>query len=221
MWKLLVEITEDAFTDALDLPGGQVAEIAYTPEGWTHEPLRMIVRRTLLHGGRDLRQPARPAAQDDPSRPARAADRRPHRVGLRLQLHPLRQPRRVGGLGRAFPSPPRPDRGTPQRRQARPGAAADALGRSQRQPHLDGRLPARPEPHRDGPRPVPGRRRVGQGTRRRPAAPHRQDPAPPAVLCPARVTSSARQTILRSPAGYRHAHLLSATYHAALALPAP
>ena len=38
---------------------------------------------------------------------------------------------------------------------------------------------------------------------------------------PARVTTSARQTILHLPAGYRHADTLSATYHAALSLPAP
>jgi hypothetical protein len=33
--------------------------------------------------------------------------------------------------------------------------------------------------------------------------------------------TSGRQTILRLPAGYRHADLLDATYHAALGLPAP
>jgi hypothetical protein len=38
---------------------------------------------------------------------------------------------------------------------------------------------------------------------------------------PARITHSARQTTLRLPAGWRHTDLLAATYHAALALPAP
>ena len=38
---------------------------------------------------------------------------------------------------------------------------------------------------------------------------------------PARIITSARQTIFRLPAGYRHADTLSHTYHAALALPAP
>ncbi len=46
MWKLVAQIGEDAWTDALDLAGAQVAEIAYTPTGWKHESLRMIVRRT-------------------------------------------------------------------------------------------------------------------------------------------------------------------------------
>jgi hypothetical protein len=47
MWKLTAQIPDDAWTDAIDLPGAQVAEIAYTPAGWEHEPLRMIVRRSF------------------------------------------------------------------------------------------------------------------------------------------------------------------------------
>jgi hypothetical protein len=31
MWKLVAQIGEDAWTDARDLPGAQVGEIAYTP----------------------------------------------------------------------------------------------------------------------------------------------------------------------------------------------
>jgi hypothetical protein len=45
MWKTLAEIPEDAWTDALDMPGAQVAETTYTPAGWHDEPLRLIVRR--------------------------------------------------------------------------------------------------------------------------------------------------------------------------------
>jgi hypothetical protein len=45
MWKKLTEIPDDAWTDALDMPGAQVAETTYTPAGWRHEPLRLIVRR--------------------------------------------------------------------------------------------------------------------------------------------------------------------------------
>jgi hypothetical protein len=46
MWKALAEIPEDAWRDALDMPGAQVAETSYTPEGWKAEPLRLIIRRT-------------------------------------------------------------------------------------------------------------------------------------------------------------------------------
>jgi Transposase DDE domain group 1 len=45
MWKTLARIPESAWTDALDMPGAQVAETTYRPGGWQHEPLRLIVRR--------------------------------------------------------------------------------------------------------------------------------------------------------------------------------
>jgi len=45
MWKALADIGEDAFKDALDMEGAQVAETTYRPAGWKHEPLRLIVRR--------------------------------------------------------------------------------------------------------------------------------------------------------------------------------
>jgi hypothetical protein len=45
MWKALAEIGEDAWQDALDMEGAQVAETTYRPDGWKHEPLRLIVRR--------------------------------------------------------------------------------------------------------------------------------------------------------------------------------
>jgi len=45
MWKTLAGIPDHAWTDALDMAGAQVAETTYTPGGWAHEPLRLIVRR--------------------------------------------------------------------------------------------------------------------------------------------------------------------------------
>jgi hypothetical protein len=45
MWKALATIPEHAFKDAIDMRGAQVAETTYTPDGWKHEPLRLIVRR--------------------------------------------------------------------------------------------------------------------------------------------------------------------------------
>lgn len=44
MWKALAQIGEDAWQDALDMPGAQVAETSYRP-AWKHEPLRLIIRR--------------------------------------------------------------------------------------------------------------------------------------------------------------------------------
>jgi DDE family transposase len=45
MWAKLAEIAEDAWVDATRMRGAQIAELAFTPEGWRHEPLRLIVRR--------------------------------------------------------------------------------------------------------------------------------------------------------------------------------
>lgn len=45
MWTALERIPERAWTDALEMAGAQVAETTYTPGGWQHEPLRLIVRR--------------------------------------------------------------------------------------------------------------------------------------------------------------------------------
>jgi Transposase DDE domain group 1 len=45
MWTALERIPEQAWGDALQMPGAQVAEITYRPGGWRHEPLRLIVRR--------------------------------------------------------------------------------------------------------------------------------------------------------------------------------
>jgi len=45
MWSKLAEIGEDAWEDAIEMRGAQVAELPFTPDGWKHEPLRLIVRR--------------------------------------------------------------------------------------------------------------------------------------------------------------------------------
>jgi len=63
MWAALEQIPADAWTDALGMAGAQVAETSYTPGGWQHEPLRLIVRRVAfraeqiaaLHGSRRLK----------------------------------------------------------------------------------------------------------------------------------------------------------------------
>jgi len=45
MWAKLAEIAEDAWQDATGMRGAQIAELPFTPEGWKHERLRLIVRR--------------------------------------------------------------------------------------------------------------------------------------------------------------------------------
>lgn len=45
MWAALARLEENAWTDALQMDGAQVAETTYRPGGWKHEPLRLIIRR--------------------------------------------------------------------------------------------------------------------------------------------------------------------------------
>jgi len=52
IWKALAQIPEDAWTDAIEMPGAQVAESTYMPAGWRHEPLRLIVRRVAFSAER-------------------------------------------------------------------------------------------------------------------------------------------------------------------------
>lgn len=46
MWQALTLIDDNDWSDAIEMTGAQVAELSHTPTGWTHEPLRLIVRRT-------------------------------------------------------------------------------------------------------------------------------------------------------------------------------
>jgi hypothetical protein len=45
MWSKLAEIPADAWEEATCMKGAEVAELPLCPEGWKHEPLRLIVRR--------------------------------------------------------------------------------------------------------------------------------------------------------------------------------
>jgi Transposase DDE domain group 1 len=139
MWKALERVPDDAWRDAREMDGAQIAEAGYAPEGWEHERLRLIVRRGVLHARAD-REPELPPPPHDPPRAAPARARRQARPLLRLQLHPHRPRRRRPRAG-ALPPPPRPDRGTPQGSQARTGAAPPALRLRARQ--VDP-IPARP-----------------------------------------------------------------------------
>ena len=45
MWRALENIVEEQWQDAQELPDAHVAESTYAPQGWEHEPLRLIIRR--------------------------------------------------------------------------------------------------------------------------------------------------------------------------------
>jgi hypothetical protein len=48
IWKALAEIPAQAWQQAREMEGAEVAETTYTPAGWEAEPLRLIVRRVCF-----------------------------------------------------------------------------------------------------------------------------------------------------------------------------
>ncbi len=48
MWQSLSGIDEAGWGPAIDFPDAEVAETAYAPGGWEHEPLRLVVRRVAF-----------------------------------------------------------------------------------------------------------------------------------------------------------------------------
>lgn len=48
MWQAMSQIPEDAWADARGMRGAEVAETVFTPAGWDHEQLRLIVRRVTV-----------------------------------------------------------------------------------------------------------------------------------------------------------------------------
>lgn len=54
MWQAMTQIPQDAWADARGMRGAQVAETVFTPASWDHEQLRLIVRRVTVTAA-DLR----------------------------------------------------------------------------------------------------------------------------------------------------------------------
>src|SRR5438132_8986415 len=48
MWRALAGIDERDCAPAVDFPDAELAEAAYAPEGWEHEPLRLVARRVAF-----------------------------------------------------------------------------------------------------------------------------------------------------------------------------
>ncbi len=48
MWRAVDDVRADAWQDAIEMRGAQVAELAFTPQGWKHEQLRLIIRRVQV-----------------------------------------------------------------------------------------------------------------------------------------------------------------------------
>src|ERR1039458_2571402 len=185
MWAKLAEIQQDTWEDAIDMRGAQVAELPFTPQGWTHEPLRLVVRRVpVTAAALEATSPRARGTKDDPSRATADGARRTARLDVRIQLHRHRHPRAAEEHrgGRALPPPPCADRGAIQGRKARASAQAPPLREPQRQPPVAGLLTVSPEHNRLGVRHQPRRVRVGQRAQGHPPAPPRQNATTAPVL---------------------------------------
>jgi Transposase DDE domain group 1 len=221
MWSALERTEEGEWQPAIEMAGAEVAETTYAPGGWKAEPLRLIVRRVAL----------------------RAADVSPHtRSRRRRTIHPdqlalLEAGEAPGQLyGYSFILTDRDEDAAwiehhhrhraqieERIREAKLGAALRRLPSGDLNANrvwlfcalLAVNLAAMvcdlsPLAGASGKAPEGAPLRRAAKTLRR-------------LLfgVPARVIRTARRTILRLPAGFRHAGAFAATYRAAWALPPP
>ncbi|HZU56325.1 MAG TPA: IS1380 family transposase [Actinocrinis sp.] len=225
MWQKLAEIEEEAWVDALDMRGAQVAELAFTPEGWKHDPLRLIVRRV-------------PVTAEELRRGNPKARRRKTIPPEQLQMVLDGQLDSTYAYSFIVTDIPAQEKTTievehlhRQRAQIEERFKDAKLGHALR--HL---------PSRD-----PNANRlwlcctllalnicawvcdISPAARASGAAPDQRTPLRRhaktlrhLLFCvPARIVRTARQTIMRLPTGFPHLETFNATYHAALALPGP
>ena len=222
MWKTLGQIPESAWSDALEMPGAQVAETTYTPAGWRHEPLRLIVRRVPFSAQKiaDGSLTARRRKTIHPEQLALALDGQvasvfgysfiladiPHQPTVwiehfhrhRAQIEERLKDTKLGQALRHLPS------GNVNANRVWLTAALLALNLTAFCCDLCPAAGASGKAPDDAPL-----RRTAQTLRR--------------ILfnVPARILRSARRTILRLPEGFRHADVFQATLDAVYALPPP
>jgi hypothetical protein len=222
MWKALAQIPESAWSDALDMPGAQVAETTYTPAGWRHEPLRLIVRRVAFSAQKiaDGSLTARRRKTIHPDQLALALDGEvasvfgysfiltdlycqptvwvEHFHRHRAQIEERLKDAKLGQALRHLPS------GDQHANRVWLTAALLAVNLTAWCCDLCPAAGASGKAPDDAPL-----RRTAQTLRR--------------ILfnVPARIIRSGRRTILRLPQGFRHAHVFQATLDAVHALPPP
>jgi hypothetical protein len=222
IWKTLAQIPESAWTDALQMPGAQVAETTYTPAGWRHEPLRLIVRRVPFSAQKiaDGSLTARRRKTIHPEQLAMALTGEvasvfgysfiltdiPHQPTVRVehfhrhraQIEERLKDTKLGQALRHLPS------GDVNANRVWLTAALLALNLTAFCCDLC------PAARASGKAPDDAPLRRAAATLRR-------------ILfnIPARIVRSARRTILRLPAGFRHADVFQATLDAVYALPPP
>jgi hypothetical protein len=224
MWRALAEIDERAWAEAIAMRGAQVAEIPFTPAGWEHDPLRLIVRRVAVSAAeirarspKARRRSTIPADQlqtlldgrlasthaysfivTDIPAGEQSATTAEHFHRRRAQIEERFKDAKLGQPLRHLPSG---DRNANRLWLACCLAALNITALI---------CPISPAAGASGNAPA-------DTPLRRHAKTLRQ-----LFFCvPARIVRSARQTIVRLPDGFPHFDLFNATYHAALALPGP
>jgi hypothetical protein len=220
-WSALEQIPDDAWTPATEMDGAEVAETTYTPDGWKHEPLRLIVRRRCFSARELSRNPrARRLKTIHPEQlqlalageldsvfghsfvltdigdqPAAEVE---HFHRHRAQIEERLKDAKLGQALRRLPS------GDPNANRVWMTAVMAAINLTAMLCDLSPLAAA----SATAPEHTPLRRHAK--TLRR------------ALLCvPARITRHARLTTLRLADGYRHLTALEATWAAARALPPP
>jgi Transposase DDE domain group 1 len=224
MWGKLAEIPEHAWVDATCMRGAQVAELQFTPEGWKHEPLRLIVRRVpvtaaeLLHGSpKARRRKTIPPEQlqmvldgqldstyaysfiltDIPASETSTAEVE-HFHRQRAQIEERFKDAKLGQALRHLPS------GKLAANRLWLCCALLALNICAWVCDIS-----------------PAAGASGTAPDHTPQRRHAKTLRHLLFCVPARIVRTARQTIMRLPDGFPHFETFNATYHAALALPGP
>jgi len=224
MWRALGQIAEDAWTDAIDMRGAQVAEIAFTPQGWEHEPLRLIVRRVAV-SAQEIRAGS-PKARRRSTIPAdqlqmvldgrlastfaysfivtdipaaeKTSTEVEHFHRQRAQIEERFKDAKLGQALRHLPS------GDVNANRLWLACALIALNITALLCDIS-----------------PAAAASGNAPHNTPLRRHAKTLRRLMICVPARIVRTARQIIVRLPEGFRHANVFRATYHAAHALPGP
>jgi hypothetical protein len=224
MWRALRQIPEHAWADATQMHGAQVAQTTFTPDGWEHEPLRLIVRRVAvsaaeIHAGspKARRRSTIPADQlqmvldgqldstyaysfiaTDIPASEKSTVQVEHYHRQRAQIEERFKDAKLGQPLRHLPS------GNLDANRLWLTSCLMALNITAMVCDIS---------------PVAGA--SGAAPDDTPLRRHAKTLRQILFCVPARITRSARQTILHLPDGFRHLHVFQATYNAAYALGAP
>ena len=222
MWRALERIPDSAWGEATEMDGAEVAETSYSPEGWTHEPLRLVVRRVRFTRAQLSSATSRRRRTIHPDQLELCLDgKRGHCFGYSFILTDIPSDERSAGQVEHFHR----HRAQIEERlkEAKLGQALHHLPSGCEHANrvwLQAALTALclaamccdlcPAAGASGKAPKGAPLRRAAKTLRR------------LLFCvPARIVRTGRQTILRLPRGFQHAATFRATYEAAYALRPP